>query len=93
MRIVILLLLLLSFSGLGPPKTAQPFLPKTVNDIFPNCYVKVINPQGKVVVGKVKFCGHVPEKSEPYVGIELFNGNGGGGSSDGTFMGHRFFDW
>ncbi|KAK6628396.1 hypothetical protein RUM43_002208 [Polyplax serrata] len=77
-------------SRFEPPNTAQPFLPKSIKELKRDCLVKVISPAGRVVMGRVRYSGLVPGRMEPYVGVELANNVG---FSDGTFMGHHFFDW
>lgn len=92
-----LLLLILKYlnnkktiSGFEPPKESQPFLPKTPKDLKRDSFVKVITPEGRIAVGRVRYNGLVPGRPEPFVGVELANASG---FSDGTFMGHHFFDW
>lgn len=74
-----------------PPKSSQPFLAKVPRDLKLNYWVKVITPEGRVVIGKVKYVGWLPGKGEEnYVGVHLAKSDG---NSDGSFGGRRFFDW
>ncbi|KAL0274708.1 UNVERIFIED_CONTAM: hypothetical protein PYX00_002772 [Menopon gallinae] len=75
--------------GAEPPKSAQPFLPKSPGELKTDCLVKVIAADGRIVMGRVRYSGQVVGKAEPYVGIELHSSTGG---SDGTFLDHRYFD-
>lgn len=79
------------FTDVMPPKTSQPFLAKVPRDLKLNFWVKVITPEGRVVVGKVRYVGLLPGKGEDsFVGVQL---NRLDGNSDGSFCGRRFFDW
>lgn len=75
--------------GFEPPKSAQPYLPKFPRDLKHNYLVKVITSEGRIVVGRVRYSGPVTGRSEPHVGVELPVDSG---VSDGTFLGHRYFD-
>lgn len=77
-------------SDFEPPKAAQPFLPRSPRDIKQGFLVKVITNEGRVVVGRVRYSGPVNGKAEPYVGVQL---PAASGISDGTFLGHRYFEW
>lgn len=76
--------------GFEPAKTAQPFLPKVARDLKHDYLVKVITAEGRIVVGRVRYSGPVTGRAEPHVGVELPLDSG---VSDGTFLGHRYFDW
>lgn len=79
------------FLDVMPPKTSQPFLAKVPRDLKLNYWVKVITPEGRVVVGKVKYVGLLPGKGEDsFVGVQLSRLDG---NSDGSYGGRRFFDW
>lgn len=52
--------------------------------------VRVISPDGKILQGRIRYVGPVPDREDIHVGIELPNENG---SSDGTFHGRRYFIW
>lgn len=80
----------LPFAGAEPPRSAQPFLPKSPGELKADCLVKVIAADGRIVMGRVRYSGMVAGKAEPYVGIELHSNTGG---SDGTFLDQRYFDW
>lgn len=70
-------------------KTAQPFLPKGINDLKLDHLVKIITGDGRVTVGKVRYVGAVAGLSDPHVGVELPSSNG---DSDGSFRGRRYFE-
>ncbi|XP_066992477.1 uncharacterized protein [Anabrus simplex] len=74
---------------ISPPQTSQPFLPKVPRDIKLDYFVKVITNEGRVMVGRTRYVGSVPNRPEPHVGVELAKD---AGDSDGTFEGRRFFD-
>lgn len=79
------------FLDFKPPKTSQPFLAKVPRDLKLNFWVKVITPEGRVVVGKVKYVGPLPGKGEDsFVGVQLSRPDG---NSDGSISDRRFFDW
>lgn len=71
-------------------KSAQPYLPKGINDLKLDHLVKVITTDGRVTVGKVRYVGAVAGLPEPHVGVELASGTG---DSDGSFRGRRYFEW
>lgn len=73
-----------------PPKSAQPFLAKIPRDLKLDYWVKVITPEGRVVVGRVRYVGPLPSRPDVHVGVQLPRSDG---NSDGTFQGRRFFDW
>ncbi|KAK3911443.1 Dynactin, 150 kDa isoform [Frankliniella fusca] len=70
-------------------KTAQPFLPKSINDLKLDHLVKIITSDGRVTVGKIRYVGAVAGLSDPHVGVELTTGSG---DSDGSFRGRRYFE-
>ncbi|GLH14460.1 Restin homolog, partial [Gryllus bimaculatus] len=74
---------------LTPPQSAQPFLPKVPRDLKLDYFVKVITAEGRVMVGRVRYVGAVPGRSDPHVGVELPKA---AGDSDGSYQGRRFFD-
>ena len=78
------------FTDLVAPKPIQPYLPKAANDLKIDHLVKVITADGRVTVGRVRYVGAVAGLSDPHVGIELPTG---GGDSDGSFRGRRYFEW
>lgn len=43
-----------------------------------------------MVVGRARYVGPVNGRAEPYVGVQLPLPTG---VSDGTFLGHRYFEW
>lgn len=76
---------------IGPPKPSHPFIAKVPRDLKLNYWVKVITPEGRVVVGKVKYVGLLPGKGdEIYVGVQLGRSDG---NCEGSFAGQRFFQW
>uniref|UniRef100_A0A182WYV4 CAP-Gly domain-containing protein n=1 Tax=Anopheles quadriannulatus TaxID=34691 RepID=A0A182WYV4_ANOQN len=76
-----------------PSKQALPFLPKTPKCLKPGHLAKVISPNGRVIVGRVRYIGPVAgtEAAEDttFVGLQLPNNLG---DCDGTIDGKRFFD-
>lgn len=79
------------FIDFEPPKSSQPFIAKVPRDLKLNYWVKVITPEGKVVIGRVKYVGWLPGKGEEsFVGVHLGRSDG---NSDGSYGGRRFFDW
>ncbi|PSN46827.1 hypothetical protein C0J52_09587 [Blattella germanica] len=66
-----------------PPQSAQPFLPKIPRELKLDYFVKIITSEGKVMVGRVRYVGSVPGKTEPHVGVELPQDMG---ESDGILM-------
>ncbi|XP_034250329.1 uncharacterized protein LOC117650833 [Thrips palmi] len=70
-------------------KSAQPYLPKAINDLKLDHLVKVITTDGKVTVGRVRYVGAVAGLPDPHVGVELTSGTG---DSDGSFRGRRYFE-
>ncbi|CAB3382185.1 Hypothetical predicted protein [Cloeon dipterum] len=74
---------------LRPPLSSRPFLPRQPRDLKEDCLAKVIGPEGRVLVGKVRFVGSATTAGfkEPVVGLEVAEC----GDSDGTVNGHRLF--
>lgn len=68
----------------------QPYLPKTANDLKLDHLVKFITADGRVTVGRVRYVGIIAGLPDPHVGVELPTG---GGDSDGSFRGRRYFEW
>lgn len=76
-----------------PPKHALPFLPKTPKCLKTGQLAKVIAKTGRVVVGKIRYCGPVADSGdadETYVGLQLPSALG---DCDGSFSGKKFFEW
>lgn len=82
----------LSFPDFHPPKHSLPFLPKSPKCLKPGQLAKVIAKTGKVVVGRIRYCGPVAsaDVDETYVGLQLPNALG---DCDGSIGGKKFFDW
>ncbi|XP_059471941.1 uncharacterized protein LOC132194588 [Neocloeon triangulifer] len=74
---------------LRPPLTSRPFLPRQLRDLKEDCLAKVIGPENRVLVGRVRFVGSASAAGfkEPVVGLEVAEY----GDSDGTVNGHRLF--
>ncbi|XP_053659568.1 uncharacterized protein LOC128708613 [Anopheles marshallii] len=74
-----------------PSKQALPFLPKTPKCLKPGHLAKVISPNGRVIVGRVRYIGPVAgtDTDDTYVGLQLPNNLG---DCDGTIDGKRFFE-
>lgn len=81
-----------SFSDYHPSKQSLPFLPKSPKCLKPGQLAKVIAKTGRVVVGRIRYCGPVAEADtdETYVGLQLPNSLG---DCDGSFGDKKFFDW
>lgn len=70
---------------------SQPFIAKVPRDLKLNYWVKVISPEGRVVVGRVRYVGPLSGKGEEsFVGVQL---NRSDGNSDGSYGERRYFDW
>lgn len=81
-----------SASDFHPSKHSLPFLPKSPKCLKPGQLAKVIAKSGKVVVGRIRYCGPVAcaEDDETYVGLQLPSALG---DCDGSIGGKKFFDW
>lgn len=77
------------FREMVAAKSAQPYLPKSFNDLKLDHLVKVITADGRVTVGRVRYVGAVAGLPDPHVGVELSSGTG---DSDGSFRGRRYFE-
>ena len=71
----------------------RPFAPRTPGDINIEDVVKFSRQGGKLSQGKVKFVGHLPGRSDVYLGVELdkegtvlFSNNRDGGWVDCQFL-------
>lgn len=75
-----------------PSKQSLPFLPKSPKCLKPGQLAKVIAKTGRVVVGRIRYCGPVAsvDSDETYVGLQLPNALG---DCDGSFEGKKFFEW
>ena len=49
----------------------RPFAPRNPGDVRPDDVVKFSRQGGKLTQGVVKFVGHLPGRSEAYLGVEL----------------------
>ncbi|KAL5010648.1 hypothetical protein ScPMuIL_012953 [Solemya velum] len=66
----------------------KPFAPRTPGDIEISDVVKFSRQGGKLSQGMVKFIGHLPGRSDIYLGVELDKDDG---KHDGTFEDIRYF--
>ncbi|XP_052089922.1 centrosome-associated protein 350-like isoform X3 [Mytilus californianus] len=66
----------------------RPFAPRTPGDINIEDVVKFSRQGGKLSQGKIKFVGHLPGRSDIYLGVELDKEDG---KHDGTFEGVRYY--
>ncbi|GFN84669.1 Cap-gly domain-containing linker protein 3 [Plakobranchus ocellatus] len=66
----------------------RPFAPRSPADIRVDDVVKFSRLGGKLTQGSVKFVGHLPGRSEVYLGVELDKDEG---KHDGTFEDVRYF--
>lgn len=75
-----------------PSRQSLPFLPKSPRCLKPGQLAKVIAKTGRVVVGRIRYCGPVAsiDSDEVYVGLQLPNALG---DCDGSFEGSKFFEW
>lgn len=82
----------ISLPDYHPSKQSLPFLPKSPKCLKPGQLAKVIAKSGRVVVGRIRYCGPVAEadSDETYVGLQLPNALG---DCDGSFGGRKFFEW
>lgn len=75
----------------------MPYLPKSWTDLKLGYLIKVINRDGRVVFGRVRYIGPMASESTSmpedviFVGVEALEKSKG--YSDGSFEGRRFFDW
>lgn len=72
---------------------ALPFLPKSPKCLKTGQQAKVIAKGGRIVVGKIRYIGHIANdenEDEIYVGLEMSHAQG---DSDGSFNGRKFFEW
>lgn len=78
-----------SNSTLAPLTTGmKPFSPRSPGDINLEDVVKFSRAGGKLSQGAVKFVGHLPGRSDAYLGVELDKEDG---KHDGKFEGMRYF--
>nr|KAG5704877.1 hypothetical protein BaRGS_001348 [Batillaria attramentaria] len=68
----------------------RPFAPRAPADVRPEDVVKFSRQGGKLSQGTVKFVGHLPGRTDVYLGVELYKEEG---KHDGTFEGIRYFKW
>ncbi|KAK7494334.1 hypothetical protein BaRGS_00014437, partial [Batillaria attramentaria] len=66
----------------------RPFAPRAPADVRPEDVVKFSRQGGKLSQGTVKFVGHLPGRTDVYLGVELYKEEG---KHDGTFEGIRYF--
>uniref|UniRef100_A0A2C9LHY3 CAP-Gly domain-containing protein n=1 Tax=Biomphalaria glabrata TaxID=6526 RepID=A0A2C9LHY3_BIOGL len=66
----------------------RPFAPRSIADLRNEDVVKFSRVGGKLTQGVVKYVGHLPGRSEAYLGVELDKDEG---KHDGTFEGIRYF--
>nr|XP_022292463.1 uncharacterized protein LOC111103465 isoform X8 [Crassostrea virginica] len=66
----------------------KPFSPRSPGDINLEDVVKFSRAGGKLSQGAVKFVGHLPGRSDAYLGVELDKEDG---KHDGKFEGMRYF--
>ncbi|XP_076467373.1 uncharacterized protein LOC143298360 isoform X2 [Babylonia areolata] len=66
----------------------RPFAPRSPGDVRAEDIVKFSRQGGKISQGMVKFVGHLPGRSDVYLGVELYKEEG---KHDGTFEGVRYF--
>lgn len=83
---------LLSRLDYHPSKQSLPFLPKSPKCLKPGQLAKVIAKTGRVVVGRIRYCGPVAsiDVDETFVGLQLPNALG---DCDGSMDGTKFFEW
>lgn len=80
-----------------PSNHNVPYLPKSWTDLKLGYLIKVINRDGRIVFGRVRYIGPMASESTSmpedviFVGVEVLEKNKG--YSDGSFEGRRFFDW
>lgn len=88
----IYLIISTSYLDFHPSKQSLPFLPKSPKCLKPGQLAKVIAKTGRVVVGRIRYCGPVAsiDSDETYVGLQLPNALG---DCDGSLDGKKFFDW
>ncbi|CRK97145.1 CLUMA_CG010542, isoform A [Clunio marinus] len=75
-----------------PSKQSLPFLPKSPKCLKPGQLAKVIAKTGRVVVGRIRYCGPVASSDnsdETYVGLQLPHAFG---DCDGSIDGKKFFE-
>lgn len=66
----------------------KPFSPRSPGDLNLEDVVKFSRAGGKLSQGTVKFVGHLPGRSDAYLGVELDKEDG---KHDGKFEGMRYF--
>ncbi|CAL1542568.1 unnamed protein product [Lymnaea stagnalis] len=66
----------------------RPFAPRSIADIRVEDVIKFSRVGGKLTQGVVKYVGHLPGRSEAYLGVELDKDEG---KHDGTFESIRYF--
>lgn len=74
-------------------KHPLPFLPKSPKCLKTGQQAKVIAKGGRIVVGKIRYIGHMANdecENDIYVGLQLPHAHG---DNDGTFNGRKFFEW
>ncbi|XP_066283257.1 uncharacterized protein [Branchiostoma lanceolatum] len=65
-----------------------PFVPRSPGDVQVGYKCKFSRPGGKISKGSVMYVGHLPGRSEAYLGVELDSEDG---KHDGVYNGQRFF--
>ncbi|XP_070189188.1 serine-rich adhesin for platelets-like isoform X2 [Littorina saxatilis] len=66
----------------------RPFAPRSPGDVRIDDVVKFSRQGGKLSQGTVKYVGHLPGRSDVYLGVELYKEEG---KHDGTFEDVRYF--
>ncbi|XP_067946112.1 dynactin subunit 1-like isoform X2 [Watersipora subatra] len=67
----------------------RPFAPRSPADLTIGDIAKFTKPDGRICRGTVKFIGHLHDKNETYIGLELEHQEG---RHDGLYEGVRYFD-
>lgn len=65
------------------------YKPHTAGDLNIGDVVKVRRAGGRIEVAQVYYIGHLPGKSEPFIGVELEHATG---NHDGMYDGFRYFE-
>lgn len=80
------------FTDFHPSKQSLPFLPKSPKCLKTGQLAKVIAKTGRVVVGRIRYCGPVAsiDSDDIFVGLQLPNALG---DCDGSLAGKKFFEW
>uniref|UniRef100_A0A914VM67 CAP-Gly domain-containing protein n=1 Tax=Plectus sambesii TaxID=2011161 RepID=A0A914VM67_9BILA len=77
------------FPGQQSTRAIAPFQPNNYLDVQPGYEAKFIRQNGLLDQGIIRYVGVLPNKKEPYMGIELHLPNG---KHDGVYRGRRYFN-